>query len=77
MYEVMFFDMKKYMYPESLFNALDIEIKYKLLQKISFGQNKRYKKCTRFSFASSKSSQFQWGFEPTTTYTVLLLIRNS
>ena len=28
-YEVMFFDMWKYVYFESVFNTLDIEIKYK------------------------------------------------
>ena len=31
--------------------------KIQMLKKISFGQNKRYKKCTRFSFPSSNSSQ--------------------
>ena len=29
LYEVMFFDMQKYIHCESLFNTLDIEIKYK------------------------------------------------
>ena len=29
-----------------------------VLYKISFGQNKRYKKSSLFSFASSNSSQF-------------------
>ena len=28
------------------------------IKKFSFGQNKRYKKCTLFSFASSNPSQF-------------------
>ena len=33
------------------------EVKHKLKKK-SFAQNKRYKKCTFFSFVSSNSSQF-------------------
>ena len=32
--------------------------KTQMLKKTSFRQNKRYKKCTLFSFASSHSSQF-------------------
>ena len=42
----MFFDVWKYMYSESLFNALYIEIKQ--MFKNSFRQNKRYKKYTLF-----------------------------
>ena len=41
-YEVMFFDMLKYGFSESVFNTLYIEIKYKF-KKISFEQNKWYK----------------------------------
>ena len=43
-YEVMFFDVQKYVYSESVLNA--------------FAQNKRYRKRLVFSFASSNSSQF-------------------
>ena len=50
MYEIMLFDI----YSESIFNTLYIEIKHKC-QKISFGQNKRYKKYTRFSFVNFSS----------------------
>ena len=57
MYEVMFFDMQKYVYSGSAFNTLYIEIKHKCF-KIAFGQNKRHKKRPLFSFASSSSSQF-------------------
>ena len=39
MYEVMFFDMQKYVYSGSAFNTLYIEIKHKCF-KIAFGQNK-------------------------------------
>ena len=55
----MFFDMQKYvLYSESLFNALCIEVKYKCYKKNFFGQNKRYKKCTLFSFAGSTHHSF-------------------
>ena len=42
--EVMFFDMKKYVYSESVFNIPYIEMKHKC-KKNTFGQNKRYKIC--------------------------------
>ena len=32
------------------------------VETIPFGQNKRYKKCTLFSFASSNSSKFYFSF---------------
>ena len=55
-YEVMFFDMQKYVYSESVFNTLYIEIKQMLKEfpsdKISGTKN------ALFSFASSNSSQF-------------------
>ena len=38
----MFCDMQKYLYSESVFSTLSIEIKH--VKKISFGQNKLYKK---------------------------------
>ena len=54
MYEVMFFDMLKHVYSESVFNTLYVEIKH----KNSFGQNKQHKKSPLFYFASFNSSQF-------------------
>ena len=57
----MCFDMYKYVYSESVFNTQYIEIK-QILKKISFGQNKRYKKCPFFSFASSNSAQLYFYF---------------
>ena len=45
----MFFDISKYIYPESLFNILYIEIKDNM-KDISFGQNKWYEKCPLFFF---------------------------
>ena len=56
LYEVMIFDMWKYVYFESVFNTLYIEIKLNV-KKISFRQ-KRSKKCPLFSFVRSNSSQF-------------------
>ena len=53
----MFIDMEKFVYSESVFNTLYIEIKQKCC-KISFGQNKRYKKGPFFPFANSNLSQF-------------------
>ena len=50
----MFIDMQKYVYFENVLNVLYIEIKHKWQN----GENKRYKKCPLFSFASSNSSQF-------------------
>ena len=52
------------MYSESLFNTL-YRGKTQMLKKNSFGQNKRYKKCTLFFFR-----EFQ-------LITVLLLMRGS
>ena len=46
-----------YVYSESLYITLYIEIK-QMLKNFFLGQNKRYKKCTLFSFTSSNSSQF-------------------
>ena len=46
----------KYVHSENVFNTLYIEIKHML--KNSFEQNKWYKKCPLFSFASSNTSQF-------------------
>ena len=45
----MFFDMSKYIYPESILNTLYIEIKHNI-KDISFGQNKWHEKCPLFSF---------------------------
>ena len=53
----MFFDMLEYIYSEIVLYILYNEIKYNV-KKISFGQNKPYKKCPFFSFESSKLSQF-------------------
>ena len=53
MYEVTFFDMEKYVCIENVFSTLYIEIKQKCL-KISFRQNKRYKKCPLFCFMSRR-----------------------
>ena len=49
--------MEKYLYFESVFNALHIKINTNI-KKSSFRQNKRYKNCPPYSFASSNSSQF-------------------
>ena len=57
MYEVMLFDMQKYLYYEIVFNTLYIEIKHKFFKKFFFGQNKWYKKYPLF-FANSNKSQF-------------------
>ena len=40
---------------DALFNTIYIEEK-QILKKKSLEQNKRYKKCTRFSFVSSNAS---------------------
>ena len=52
----MFFDMSKYIHYKSLLNALSIEIK--LPYKISFKQDKRYKKCTLFYFRQLQVYRF-------------------
>ena len=57
-YDVMFSDIKKYVYSESVFSALYIKIKHKYPKKTSLGQTKGDKKYALISFASSKSSQF-------------------
>ena len=54
--------VKVYLYSESSFNTLYIYWDKKNVKKVSFGQNKRYKKCCLFSFASSSSSQFYFLF---------------
>ena len=51
----------KYVHSESVFNTLYIEIKHML--KNSSKQNKWYKKCLLFSFASSNSSQFTFNLQ--------------
>ena len=51
--EIIFFDMQKYIYSESVFNILYIEIKQKSW-KISFGQNKLYKKMPSVFFRELK-----------------------
>ena len=51
-----------YIYFESVLSTLYTETKHKC-KKISFGQNKQYKKCLLFSFTSSNSSQFHFQFE--------------
>ena len=43
----MFFDMLKFVYSESVFNTVYIEVKHKCL-KISFGQSNRYQNCPLF-----------------------------
>ena len=53
MCEIIFFDMQKYIYSESVFNILYIEIKQKSW-KISFGQNKLYKKMPSVFFRELK-----------------------
>ena len=50
MYELMFFDVQKYVYSESVFNTLYIETKLKNTKKIPFGQNKQYTKWPLFFF---------------------------
>ena len=47
-HEVMFFDIYKYVY---------FDWKCTHVKKITFGQNKRYRRCPLLSFASSNSSQ--------------------
>ena len=53
----MFFNVLEYVYSESVFNTLHIEIIQKR-KKNSFGQNKQYKKYPLLSLARSNSSQF-------------------
>ena len=50
--------MQKYIYPESLFNTLYIEIKHKYLKNISSEKIKVTKNVPLFSFASSNSSYY-------------------
>ena len=52
-YEVMFFDMQKYIYSESVFNTLYIETKHKFLKEFTSDQ-----KWSLVPLASSNSSQF-------------------
>ena len=52
MYEVMFFDMWKYVYSESIFNTLYIEIKHKSLKTLDKINST---KMPLFSFASSNT----------------------
>ena len=53
--------MQMYVYSESVYNTLYIEINTNI-KKISFWQNKRYKKCLLFSLVSSNTSQFYSAF---------------
>ena len=53
--EVMFFDMSKYVYFESVSITLHLEIKHKF-NKISLGQNKRQKNALFFSQAPTHHS---------------------
>ena len=61
-YEVMFLDMSKYVYSESLFNTPYIEMKQNV-KKISSQQNKRYKKCTLFSTRHSFTFDLKFWYE--------------
>ena len=55
MYELMFFDIKKYVYSESVFNTCRKNTNFK---KISFGQNKRYKKFPFFLWRTPAQHSF-------------------
>ena len=54
----MFSDMQKYIYiySESLFNTLYLEIKHHFLKKIPSNKKKRYKKCTLSQVPTHHSS---------------------